>query len=581
MSSRRQHKQEQHRRAEAANPSYAGRRYTVLGLFALVAVGLVFRAVDQQILEKDFLQSEGADRYLDKVKVEAHRGLITDRRGDVLALSTPVDSIGANPRMLKVDAKGLSALAGALELPLQELQNKLASKRHFVYLRRRMPPSQAAYVMQVAKMHKLRGLQLDREYRRYYPTAEVFSHVVGFTNIDDKGQEGLELEYDKELAGTNGLKRVMRDGHRQVVDDIENILSPRDGRNLALSLDRRLQFIAYRELKSAVQKHKAKSGSLVLLDARSGEVLAMVNQPAYNPNGNRSSKNGRLRNRTLTDVFEPGSAMKPFAVAAALEAGVIERDSVIDTAPGFFKVGGSTIKDSKDLGAIDIETILRKSSNVGVSKIALKLEKDDFWKTLSDLGFGSAAGIKFPGESSGQLIDYNNWARIDHATLAYGYGISVTALQLARAYTVLAADGVLRPISMLKLDKAPVGERVLSRDTARHVREMLQAVATRDGTAPQAAVAGYHVSGKTGTVKKLGSKGYSEDRYVSLFVGMAPASDPRLVMVVMVDDPSAGKYYGGQVAGPVFSHVMSESLRLMNVRPDALQRKPMRLAGGA
>lgn len=583
MVSRRQQKVETHKRAQAANPSYVGRRYAVLGLFALVGLALVLRAFDQQVLEKDFLQSEGADRYLDVVKVEAHRGLVTDRRGDVLALSTPVDSIGANPRVLKADAEGLLALADALEMPMSEVQSKLASARRFVYLRRRMPPAQASYVIQVAKQYKLRGLQRDREYRRYYPTGEVFSHVVGFTGIDDTGQEGLELAYDKALSGTGGLKRVMRDGRRQVVDDIENIQLPRDGQNLALSLDRRLQFIAYRELKSAVQKHKAKSGSLVLLDTRTGEVLAMVNQPAYNPNGNRGSLGGSLRNRGLTDVYEPGSAMKPFAVAAAMDMGVIDADSVIDTTPGFINVGSYTVKDTRNLGAIDVTTVLRKSSNVGISKIALKMDKEDYWEVLYKLGFGQHIGSGFPGEVSGQLIDFHDWATIDQATLAYGYGISVTTMQLARAYTALAADGVLRPVSLLKLDKPPVGERVLSRHTARRVRDMLQTVVSPEGTAPLAAVPGYRVAGKTGTVKKLGKKGYSDDRYIALFAGMAPATDPHLAMVVMIDEPSAGKYYGGLVAGPVFSRVMAESLRLMNVRPDNLPRQPLRLvaSGGA
>lgn len=570
MAARRDKRARQVRREEQALPSYAGRRYTVLALLVLAAAALVWRAVDQQILEKDFLQSEGEDRYLARVEVPAHRGLITDRRGDVLALSTPVDSIAANPRVLGNDVKRSVVLAEALGLDTEKLQDRLTqyARRHFVYLKRRLPPAEAAHVMAVVKAHDIPGVHVEREYKRFYPAGEVLGHVLGFTNVDDRGQEGLELAYDADLSGQPGAKLVLRDGLRQVVDDVENIASPRAGNHLALSIDQRLQFIAYRELKAAVKRNRAISGSLVLLDVRSGEVLAMVNQPSFNPNGNRSNRSGRLRNRAVTDVYEPGSTMKPFTVAAALDAGVIRSDSVIDTAPGFFHLGAARVKDSKNLKAIDVATILRRSSNVGAAKIALSMNKKTLWQTMNRLGFGSTVGLGFPGEVGGQLNDYRRWAQIDQATLSFGYGISVTTLQLAQAYAALANDGVRIPITLLKRDQPEEGVRVFSAESAAAVRRMLETVTGVEGTAPQAAVAGYRIAGKTGTVKKFGRDGYSDDRYLSLFAGMAPARDPRVVMVVMLNEPRGEQFYGGQVAGPVFSTVMAETLRLMNVAPD-------------
>ncbi len=580
MAARRDKRARQVRREEKSLPSYAGRRYPGLALLAVAACALVWRAVDQQILEKDFLQSEGADRYLARVEVPAHRGLITDRRGDVLALSTPVDSIAANPRVLGSEAQRVMVLAKALELNPEKLRKRLLrySQRHFMYLKRRLAPADAEHVMAVVKAHKIPGVHVEREYKRFYPAGEVFAHVLGFTNVDDAGQEGLELAFDGVLRGEKGEKRVLRDGRRQVVDDVENIRSPRAGNHLALSIDQRLQFIAYRELKAAVKRHRALSGSLVLLDVRTGEVLAMVNQPSFNPNASRSNRAGRLRNRALTDVFEPGSTMKPFTVAAALDEGVIRPATVINTAPGYFSIGAAQVKDSKNLQAIDIETILRRSSNVGAAKIALAMDKRVLWRTMDRLGFGSSVDTGFPGEVPGQLSDYRRWAQIDHATLSFGYGIAVTTLQLAQAYAVLANDGVRVPATLLKLDRPSSGERVFSARTAAAVRRMLESVVGADGTAPQAAVLGYRVAGKTGTVKKFGRNGYSDDRYLSLFAGMAPAERPRLAMAVMLNEPRGKQYYGGQVAGPVFSEVMAEALRLMNVTPDAVADPALRVA---
>jgi cell division protein FtsI (penicillin-binding protein 3) len=580
MSERREKKRRKLQRAEKAQPFYVGRRRTVLALFGLAACALVWRAVDQQIFEKDFLQSEGADRYLDTVEVPAHRGLITDRNGAVLAVSTPVDSVGANPRVLRLDADSLRPLAKALGMGQDELRKRLArySRRHFVYLKRRLPPDQAAEVMAVAKAHGLKGVHLEREYRRYYPDGEVFGHLIGFTDVDDHGQEGMELAYDKALSGRPGIKRVLRDGRRQVVDDIENIRLPRPGKHLALSIDRRLQFIAYRELKAAVRRNNAVSGSAVLLDVQSGEVLAMVNQPGYNPNGSRSNRGGRLRNRAVTDVFEPGSTMKPFTIAAALELGKIRPDSTVDTSPGYMRVSGAPVRDHHNLGVIDMATLLSRSSNVGAAKVALSLPREAYWGILAQFGFGEPTGVGFPGEVGGQLTHPASWADIDHATLSFGYGMSATTLQLARAYGVLAADGMRYPVSLLHREQRDAGVRVLRAETARAVRHLLAGVVGAKGTAPKARVPGYTVAGKTGTVKKVGRDGYSDDRYIGLFAGMAPASAPRIALAVMIDEPRAGKFYGGDVAAPVFSVVMGEALRLMNVAPDGLEPSGVRMA---
>ncbi len=583
MVARREKRARRQKQAEALPKAYVGRRRVVLTIFMVAVAGLIWRAVDQQIFERDFLQSEGSHRYLDRVKVPAHRGTITDRNGVVLAMSTPVDSIAANPRLLRPDANTLQPLSRALDVGLDDLRRKLArySHKHFVYLRRRMPPEEAQRVMEVARKHHINGIQATREYRRFYPDGETFAHVIGFTDVDDVGREGLELAFNEQLAGKPGLKRVLRDGRRQVVADVESLRMPQPGKNLALSLDQRLQYIAYRELKAAISRHNAVSGSVVMLDVKTGEVLAMVNQPGYNPNAPRKRVDGRMRNRAVTDVFEPGSTMKPLTVAVGLDLGIIREDSRIDTSPGYFKVGRYQVKDHDDLGLVDIETIIKKSSNVGAGKIALSLPREKFHDYLAALGFGKSTGSGFPGEARGQLRPAANWARIDQATLSFGYGISVSVLQLAQAYAVLANDGLQLPITLLRRDEVPEGRRVFSRKTARTVRRMMESVVTEGGTATRAAVAGYRVAGKTGTVKKAGKGGYTQRKYLALFAGMAPASDPRLVVVVMINEPRAKQYYGGLVAAPVFSAVMDDALRLLNVRPDNLAtRQAVRLAGG-
>ncbi len=564
-------------------PSYIGRRRTLLGLLSLALIALVVKAVDQHVLKTDFLQHEGELRHLRVVEIPAHRGMITDRNGEPLAMSTPVDSICANPKLLKPDGETLAQLEKILGKNQDELRRLLArySDRDFVYLKRRANPDVAAQIMELVQTQKLEGIELRREFRRYYPGGEVFAHVIGFTNVDDQGQEGMELAYDEWLVGKPGAKRVILDGRSRIVKDVESIRAPSPGKRLVLSLDRRLQYLAYRELKAAVVQHKARSGSVVILDTRTGEVLAMVNQPSYNPNGSRSGRGGVLRNRALIDVFEPGSTMKPFAVTAAMELGKITPSTVIDTRPGTLRVGRALVKDHHNYGVLDVAGVIRKSSNVGVSKIALDLPQEVLWKAYSELGFGQTSAASFPGESAGQLAPYRRWAKIDQATLSFGYGISVTPLQLAQAYSVLAADGLLHPVSLLRQDQPPEGRRVMSRSTAVAMRKMLESVISTEGTAPAAAVARYRVAGKTGTVKKSIAGGYAEDRYLAVFAGLAPVSDPRLAMVVMLNEPSAGKFYGGQVAAPVFSKIMAGALRLLNIAPDALEAPGLRLAGGA
>ena len=544
------------------------RRYFVLGVFALGMLVLVVRAFDLQVLKQDFLQGQGDARHLRVVGMPAHRGTIADRNGEPLAMSTPVDSVWANPQDVPLTDARLAALARMLELDHDELLRRLSTRgeREFVYIKRHLNPELAAQVMAL----DLPGIALEREYRRYYPMGEVAAHVVGFTDIDDRGQEGLELAYNDWLAGTPGAKRVIKDRLGHIIEDVESLRTPNPGKELTLSLDRRVQYLAYRELKAAVQAHGARSGSVVVMDPHTGEVLAMVNQPAFNPNSRRDLRGELYRNRAVTDVFEPGSTIKPFTIAAALDAGAYRPGSVIDTAPGYFKVSGHTIRDIRNYGRIDLGTVIQKSSNVGASKIALSLEPEVLWSMYANLGFGRVTASGFPGESAGVLSDYARWREVERATLAFGYGLSVTPLQLAQAYSAIAADGVLPDVTFVKRDRPVAGHPVMQPATAHQVRAMLEGVVAAGGTGNAAAVDGYRVAGKTGTVKKSVAGGYSEDRYLAVFAGMAPASDPQLVVVVMINEPNRGEYYGGQVAAPVFQRVMAGSLRLLNIAPDDL-----------
>lgn len=544
-------------------------------IMGFVAFMLVWRAVDLHVVSKQFLQNQGDARYLREVSVPADRGMIMDRHGEPLAISTPVDSVWANPKELIKARADWVRLSIELNIDINELQQQLAdhSDKEFVYLKRHVIPAVAQRVREL----KIPGVFLTREHRRYYPAGEVTSHVLGFTNIDDAGQEGVELAMNEWLRGTPGSKRVIKNRLGQEVEQVEQVQLPQRGNDVVLTIDRRIQYLAYRELKTAVQKHRAESGSAVILDARNGEILAMVNQPAYNPNNRDGLQIDHLRNRAITDVFEPGSTVKPFTVAAALESGKYQPKTIVDTTPGVYRVGRKVIRDFKNYGAIDVSTVIQKSSNVGASKLALSIEPRIMWKTFAGAGFGETTGVSYPGESTGLLSDHYSWRKIERATLSFGYGLSVTTLQLARAYTLFANDGSLKPVSLVRRTEYTPDhslyyqtDPVLSKSTIKQVRNMMNLVVEDGGTGMNAQVSGYKIAGKTGTVKKSGAGGYLEDSYISVFAGMAPATNPRLIMVVMVNEPRGEEYYGGAVAAPVFSKVMSGALRLMDVPPDDL-----------
>jgi cell division protein FtsI (penicillin-binding protein 3) len=547
---------------------FVGRTTMIGTFFATLAVSLVARAVHLQVLDKEFLNEQADTRHLRTERITAHRGTITDRNGEPLAISTPVDSIWANPRKLASAVDDVPRLASVLGIDSQSLIRRITRSmdKEFIYLKRHLSPESAAEAMAM----QLPGINIQREYRRYYPAGEVAGHVVGFTNIDDEGQEGLELAFNHWLAGESGAKRVLKDRLGRSVENVQSIRPPHQGKDLRTSIDLRIQYLAYRTLKSAIQKYNAESGSIVVLDVVTGEVLAIVNQPTYNPNDRSQYSAERYRNRAITDIFEPGSSIKPLVVAAALESREFEPGSIIDTAPGYIVVGSKTIEDRRNLGRVSLTTILARSSNVGVTKLAMSLEADQLWNIMTRFGFGGLTASGFPGESAGLLTHFNHWRPINQATLAYGYGVSVTPLQLAQAYAALGNNGMLRPISLLAVDAPIEGERILGEDTATAVRRMLEEVVRPGGTGTKAAVTGYRVAGKTGTAWKFAAGGYSKDKYMSIFAGLAPASDPRLAAVVVIDEPGGELYYGSDVAAPVFADVMSESLRLLAVPPDAI-----------
>jgi cell division protein FtsI (penicillin-binding protein 3) len=547
---------------------FVGRVTLVLVFFSLIAVALAARAVHLQVLNKEFLNQQADTRHLRRERISAHRGTITDRNGEPLAISTPVDSIWANPKELAPAVDEVPQLARTLGLDPQLLMRRITRSmdKEFLYLKRHLSPEQAQQVLAL----KLPGVNVQREYRRYYPAGEVTGHLVGFTDIDDEGQEGLELAFNHWLAGESGAKRVLKDRLGRSVENVESIRPARHGKSLRTSIDLRIQYLAYRTLKAAIQSYNAESGSIVVLDVRTGEVLAIVNQPTYNPNDRSQFSAERYRNRAVTDIFEPGSSIKPFVVAAALESGEFRPSSIIDTAPGYVTVGAKTIEDSRNLGRVSLTTILARSSNVGVTKLAMSLQPDQLWQTMTEFGLGSLTSSAFPGESAGLLTHFSNWKPISQATLAYGYGVSVTALQLAQAYSTLGNGGRLNPVSLVALEAPVEGRQVIAPDTAAAVRRMLEEVVRPGGTGMKAAVQGYRVAGKTGTAWKFAAGGYSEDKYISIFAGLAPASDPRLAAVVVIDEPSGELYYGSDVAAPVFAEVMTESLRLLAVPPDAL-----------
>jgi len=559
------------RGAETKNQTarrFVGRVTLLSVFFGLFAASLAARAVHLQVFNKEFLNQQADSRHLRVENIAAHRGTITDRNGEPLAISTPVDSVWANPKELAFAEDKMPQLARVLGLDEQSLirQITFSMNKDFVYLRRHLSPDKAQEVMAL----KLPGVNIQREYRRYYPAGEVVGHLIGFTDIDDKGQEGLELAFNHWLAGESGAKRVLKDRLGRSVENVESIRPPHQGKELRTSIDLRIQYTAYRALKAAIQANNAESGSIVVLDTRTGEVLAIANQPTYNPNDRSQLTAERYRNRAITDIFEPGSSIKPLIVTAALESGVYRPSSIVDTTPGYVTVGAKTIEDSHNLGRISLTTILARSSNVGATKIAMSLQPDQLWNTMSQFGLGSLTASGFPGESAGTLTHYDHWQPISQATLAYGYGLSVTPLQLAQAYAILGNDGDLQPISLLALDQVGEGKQVVSRDSAIAVRRMLEEVIRPGGTGTGAAVPGYRIAGKTGTSWKFAAGGYSRDKYISVFAGLAPASHPRLAVVVVIDEPSGKLYYGGDVAAPVFAGVMSDSLRLLAVPPDAL-----------
>ena len=543
-----------------------GWRATALFIILLAGLaGLLGRGVYLQGIHNDFLQKKGNARYSRVIEVSAHRGMLSDRNGEPLAVSTPVESVWASPPEVEADRRQIKKLAQILGMDMEEVKNRLFdTSRDFVYLKRLLPPDQVEKVVSL----NLPGVSLQREYRRYYPTGDEAAQTLGFTGQDDIGQEGMELALQEQLAGKPGSQRVIKDNHGYIVEDAGSLNAPKPGSDIALSLDSNLQHIAYRELESAVKQHRAKAGAVVVLDARSGEVLALANYPGYNPNNRSNTGSKAMRNRAIADLFEPGSTLKPFTVATAIETGKVSPNTLINTEHGVFMLGNRKIHDSHPEPMLTVAQVIQKSSNVGAAKIALKLKSETMWQGLADSGFGAQTGSNFPGEASGKLRDPKTWRPIEQATMAYGHGISVNLLQLARAYTIFANDGELKPISLLKLDAPAAGTKVFSERTAHQLRDMLEMVVLPGGTAPLAQVAGYRVAGKTGTAHKL-EDGRYVNRYVASFVGFAPASNPRLVVAVMIDEPGGTEYYGGEVAAPVFSKVTGAALHALGVPNDA------------
>ncbi|NJD34083.1 MAG: penicillin-binding protein 2 [Betaproteobacteria bacterium] len=541
------------------------RQRMVLMLLLGAYFALIGRSLYLQAFNNEFLGDKGRARFERVIDISATRGRITDRHGDVLAVSTPVRSIWAIPEDAELAPSQARALAALLEIDVREINRKLASASDFVYVKRQLPPDLADRITAL----KLPGIHQKNEYRRYYPSGEVMAHMVGFTGVEDTGQEGIELAFNGQLSGKPGSRRVIKDRRGNVVEDVESIHPPSDGKDITLALDSKVQYLAYSHLKQALEENRAKAGGVVVLDARSGEILALANLPTYNPNNRVKLVGAQLRNRALTDSFEPGSTMKPFTAALALETGKVRFDTPIQTAPGKMSIGSATISDAHVHGVLTVAQVIQKSSNIGAAKLALSMKPEEMWAMFDSLGFGAPLKLGFPGEVGGRLRPAKTWKPIEQATMAYGHGISVTLIQLARAYQVFARDGDLVPISLAKLDAPPLaGKQVFSAQTAREVRTMLEMAVQPGGTAPKAHIPGYRVAGKTGTAHKLEGGAYA-NKYVASFVGFAPASEPRLIVAVMIDEPSNGKHFGGDVAAPVFAQVMAGSLRTLGVAPDA------------
>ena len=553
----------------ATSPLLASKTPPWRSRFVVALVGLAFavlvgRALYVQVIGTDFYQQQGDKRYGHVIDVPASRGRILDRNGQVLATSVPVPSIWAIPKDFAADVQQRKALARALQMKPAELEHKLEAGRNFAWLKRQVDAELWAEVKGLG----IKGVHNLGEYRRKYPEGESAAHIVGFTNIEEKGQEGIELAFQRELQGRDGSRAVVKDRLGRVVEDRGEQSEPVNGRDITLAIDSKVQFFAYQRVRDAVAEHNAKAGSVVVLDVHSGEVLALANYPSFDPGNRHKLSGGQLRNRALTDTFEPGSTMKPFVAALALETKRVTPQTMIQTAPGSLTITGSTIRDAHTHGMLSVAQVIQKSSNVGTVKMAMQMPAREMWELYAQVGIGQKPQIDFPGAVTGRLRPYKSWRPIEQATMSYGYGLSVSLFQLARAYTVLARDGELLPSSMLKLEQPPVGVRVLSPQTAQAVREMLQLAAGPGGTAPLAQTQGYSVGGKTGTAHKQEGRSYAANKYRAWFVGMAPIHDPRIVVAVMVDEPSKGVYYGGAVAAPVFSQVVQQTLRLLNVPPD-------------
>ena len=582
MSGRKHSTPPQHGRRRSAGPSARKRMVIVVGLLGLTSIGLVARAFDLQVVRKQFYQRQGDARFLREMPIPVSRGTIFDRNGEPLAVSTPVTSIWANPSQVLDNDERIPQLAQALGVNADELKSRLAqhADHEFLYLRRQMTPEAAQRVLDLA----IPGINGQREFKRFYPSGEVTSHVLGFTNIDDHGQEGLELAYDDWLSGKPGAKRVIRDRMGHVVEDVEQIRAPKPGQNLTLSIDRRIQFLAYSELKSTLQKFQADSASMVILDVKTGEILAMVNLPTYNPNALNSSSASDRRNRAMTDVLEPGSTVKPILMAAALSSGKFTPTSpIIDTTGGHWYFQGHDIHDTHNYGLLTPTGVITKSSNVGAAHIAMALDTTMMYDTYRAFGFGNSTESGFPGEASGHLRIGRDWRPLEQAILGYGYGLNVTVLQLANAYATIADGGVMHTPTFIKGNDTGA-KQIISPEVAHELIQMLETVTGPGSTGTQARIANYSVAGKTGTAHKANAGGYAKSSYTSAFAGIVPASNPRLVGVVVVDNPKKRSYYGGTVSGPAFAKVMSGALRLLDVPPDNIGRwyvgGPLQGAGG-
>jgi cell division protein FtsI (penicillin-binding protein 3) len=556
------------------SPTPLWRSKLVVAAIALAFFGLVARAAYIQVVDNAFFQRQGEVRFERKIELPANRGQILDRHGRILASSVPASSIWAIPEdvELEKDSANLQKLAQLLGVPWADLLKKLEQEdKTFVWVKRQVDVDVAKQITAL----QLKGIYQRQEYKRQYPEGEAMAHVVGFTNVEDVGQEGIELLFNKTLVGKPGERHVIKNRLGQAVQDVGDNVLPQDGAAVQLSIDSKIQFIAYQKIREAVLTHKAQSGSVVVLDAHSGEVLALTNFPSYSPDERKNLSGAQLRNRALTDTFEPGSVMKPFTVGLALETHRVKPTTVIDTAPGAFTVNGATIRDSHPHGALTVEQVIALSSNVGTAKIAMQIPASEMWETFSQAGFGQKPKIEFPGAVAGRLRPANRWRPIEQATISYGYGLSASLFQMARSYTVFSNDGEIIPTTLMKNELPAPGVRVFSTKTAEDIRSMLKLAASAGGTAQKAQTMGYSVGGKSGTAYKQVGKGYGTDgkrKYRSWFVGMAPINSPRIIVAVMVDEPSAGKYYGGDVAAPVFSETVQQTLRMLNVPPDMAVR---------